>query len=142
MVKFKTRQRGSVKVFVIVGLVLTVLAFGTLYGAKRVAMNDQTPPMNVPETTTTATETSTETGNQAAQNNNTEANTDKSGATEEQTNTQSTTENTTSRSSNTEATTQSAADDLPQTGPTDNAALATVLTATAVVAFVKSRRLL
>lgn len=128
MVKFKTRQRGSVKVFVIVGLVLTVLAFGTLYGAKRVAMNDQTPPMNVPETT----ETPTETGSQVAQNNTAETTADKSGATEEQTNTQSTTE----------TTTQSAADDLPQTGPADNAVLATVLTATAVVAFVKSRRLL
>lgn len=43
------RQGGSVGVFVIVGIILAVIAFGTLYGMRRVAMNDQTPPMAIDE---------------------------------------------------------------------------------------------
>lgn len=41
------RQRGSVTLFIIVGVILTLIALGVLFGVKRLAMNDQTPPMVV-----------------------------------------------------------------------------------------------
>lgn len=41
------RQGGSVGVFIIVGIVLTLIALGALYGARHIAMNDQTPPMAI-----------------------------------------------------------------------------------------------
>lgn len=43
-----TRQGGSVKVFIIVGVILALIALGVLYSTKRYAMNDQTPPLVVP----------------------------------------------------------------------------------------------
>lgn len=45
------RQGGSTAIFVIFGVVLVVLALGSLYGVRRFAMNDQTPPMVVPQET-------------------------------------------------------------------------------------------
>ena len=45
----KTRQSGSTAVFVVCAVVLVLIALGVLYGVRRVAMNDQTPPMTVPE---------------------------------------------------------------------------------------------
>ena len=45
------RQGGSTAVFVVFGIVLTVLALGSIYGVRRLAMNDQTPPLVVPEET-------------------------------------------------------------------------------------------
>ena len=42
------RQSGSVKVFIVVAVVLALVALGVLYGTKRLAMNDQTPPMELP----------------------------------------------------------------------------------------------
>ncbi|OYX42010.1 hypothetical protein B7Y94_04315 [Candidatus Saccharibacteria bacterium 32-49-12] len=41
------RQGGSVKVFVIVGVILAVLALGVVYGLKRFGMYDGTPPLAV-----------------------------------------------------------------------------------------------
>jgi len=43
------RQDGSTKVFVVVGIVLTLIAVGVLYGSKHLAMNGPTPPMSMPE---------------------------------------------------------------------------------------------
>lgn len=45
------RQGGSTAVFVVFGIVLIVLALGSIYGVRRLAMNDQTPPLVVPEET-------------------------------------------------------------------------------------------
>lgn len=49
--KSVVRQGGSVKIFIIAGVVLALIALGVLYGVKRLAMNDQTPPMVVPSET-------------------------------------------------------------------------------------------
>ena len=43
------RQSGSTLVFVICAVVLVLIALGVLCGVRRVAMNDQTPPMMIPE---------------------------------------------------------------------------------------------
>lgn len=45
------RQGGSTAVFVVFGIVLIVLALSSIYGVRRLAMNDQTPPLVVPEET-------------------------------------------------------------------------------------------
>src|SRR5690606_38912888 len=47
--KSTVRQGGSVKVFIIVGVILALVALGVLYGVNRFATNDQTPPLEVPE---------------------------------------------------------------------------------------------
>ncbi len=46
--KSAVRQGGSVKIFIIVGIVLVLVALGVLYGVKQFAMSDQTPPMVIP----------------------------------------------------------------------------------------------
>lgn len=43
------RQGGSVVTFVVVAIVLALLALGALFATKKLAMNDQTPPMVLPE---------------------------------------------------------------------------------------------
>lgn len=47
--KSTVRQGGSVKVFIIAGVILALVALGVLYGVNRFATNDQTPPLEVPE---------------------------------------------------------------------------------------------
>ena len=48
------KQGGSTKVFVIVAVVLALIALGALYGVKRIAMTDGTPPMDLPEASDTS----------------------------------------------------------------------------------------
>ena len=45
----RTRQRGSTSVFIVCAIILVLISLAVLYGVRRIAMNDQTPPMVVPE---------------------------------------------------------------------------------------------
>lgn len=46
--RYVGRQGGSIKIFVIVGIILALIALGVLYGVRHYAMNDKTPLMNLP----------------------------------------------------------------------------------------------
>lgn len=60
------RQGGSTAVFVVFGIVLIVLALSSIYGVRRLAMNDQTAPLVVPEQTEDADNSQSEDKNDEA----------------------------------------------------------------------------
>jgi cytoskeletal protein RodZ len=143
-----TQRSGSVKVFVIVGVILALVSLGVLFGARRLSQNDQTPPMTVPEQTedqqsdgqvvkpSTEDKTaddqqsSSDSGNDAAS---TDATDDEAAASTDTSN---------STDSTTQTTVPAQTDDgLPQTGPAENfAALAAALVAFSAVAYGRSLR--
>lgn len=141
----KTRQSGSTAVFVVCAVVLVLIALGVLCGVRRVAMNDQTPPMTVPESSESGDSQDSGDANNGGETvtrdpNDTSSSSDDSADndTSSQAETPSTTE-TPSSSANSDTTTE--AEKLPTTGPEDTvgAMVALALIATSGVAYVRSR---
>ena len=147
------RQGGSVKVFVIVGVVLTLVALGVLYGLKKVSQNDQTPPLMVPGQSETAptesgTKDSTDTSNKDTKDETEDnaATTDTDQKADGDSSTSSSSEQGGSASSGTAdsatgATGSEADGSLPQTGPTETFAAVTLALITAsAVGYIRSLR--
>lgn len=144
---------GSVKVFVIMGIILSAIALAVLYFAGRQSISGQVPPMFLPES---SEEGSKDSSDQAIDKENTAK--DNSGTTKEDDSTKATEESVAKDSSqsvddsiadkSSTDTTQTADNNsnpsnLPQTGPGDGLmqALAVVALSFSAVAYVRSMRL-
>ena len=157
----KTRQSGSTVVFIICAIVLSLIALGVLYGVRRVAMNDQTPPMALsdnsslsnnktdsdkPKTENTASDNSSESsvGSDSSQDQkaNDSSSNDSYASESAGSSTASNEQSLAATSSGTG--TASSADKLPTTGPEDSlvAMLGLSLMTTAGLAYVRSRSII
>ena len=141
----RKRQSGSTLVFVICAIVLVLVACAVLYGVRRAAVQDQVPPMNIPEGSGSVQEPSDQSSQDSS---------DTRGPTEDDTNGSSAdTDNTTSNgssSSDSLSTGEGTGEDgevdqqhLPTTGPEDTFVSATILAimTAATVAYIRSRTL-
>lgn len=157
------RQNGSAKIFITTGVILVLIALGVLYGSKRLAMNDQTPPMQLSEQ---AEEQPAVEQEKADEQNSEKTDTENADsqpaeqANNDQTQTESDSQTTVSGSAssnnsdtNTDTPTTSqlaysadvgaaaTGDDLPETGPAENmTALALAMVTASGVAYVRSLR--
>lgn len=149
-----TRQRGSVGVFVIVGTILVLIALGVLFGVKRLAMNDQTPPLAVSDSgqsssgdTSSNNKNEGDAGNMPAD----EAKSDDATPEEDNSGAQGSTasdpKSSTEASSGSSATSDSGKktpatnEALPQSGPSENmAAIALAAFTMSSVAYIRSLR--
>lgn len=125
-------QGGSVKVFVIVGVILAILALTALYFVGKNFYSDQVPPMAVPESTVDEGEEAVTDEGEGSSTTDEEASAPSSDEPVTDT-TDSTTEE--SRISSTNSQNDSATDpsgSLPQTGPSDDLATSIALVALTV----------
>lgn len=126
------RQGGSVKVFIVMAIILSLIAFGALYGTRRLAMNDQTPPLAVPESSQNKPDESQKSDGESTEKSTAPAQSDKDSK-KNQTSTNS------GSSSSTSAT---AGQKLPQSGPAGSfSAIAFTAMILSVVAYIRSLRL-
>ena len=138
----RTRQRGSTSVFIVCAIILVLISLAVLYGVRRIAMNDQTPPMVVPGNSETDDATNGTTEEGIVREPNDTASTDESTDND----TPKEVDNSTD-SENSAPTTESSAvpeaTRLPATGPEDTAItmLALALVASSSAAYVRSRKL-
>ena len=143
---FSGRKNGSTLVFVICGVLLVLIALGVLYGAKRVAMNDQTPPMELPTSSESSDKKTDDKNNSSSDTGKTEDKQadkpDSSGSTSSGSSSTSTDSSSNSSTSASESSTS--ASHLPQTGPEDAVVsmLGLALITASAVAFVRSRGLI
>lgn len=145
------KQGGSIKIFVIVAVILALIALGVLYGVKRVAMSDGTPPMDLPETSETDTDGDTN-GSAGSDDRVTDSDTDTDVDTDPSAPSQDDGDSATGGVANEDQSTgqgESAVDDqsseetseLPQTGPAETfAAISLGLVAASAVAYIRSLR--
>ncbi len=148
----RTRQRGSTSVFIVCAIILVLISLAVLYGVRRIAMNDQTPPMVVPENSevddtaggTTEDEAAPESSDIPSADESTDSGTSQESQEDSDTSqgVEAPVEPETSVSVAEPSTTPESAK-LPAAGPEDTAMtmLALVLVASSSVAYIHSRKL-
>ncbi len=159
----KKRQSGSTVVFVICAVVLSLIALGILYGVRRVAMNDQTPPMSLSndsslsssdkaesDKSTADNAATTDSTNSSSSETSDAANKDQASDSSSSSNSNPAPESTDSSTSSSDqslaagAGTSSSSDKLPTTGPADSllAMFGLSLMTTVGLAYIRSRSMI
>lgn len=128
-----SRHNGSVKVFIIFGVVLVAVTFGVLYGAGQFGKSDQVPPLTAPsDSHSTEGETGVKDNDKGSGD-----------ATKDQPNNDGAIATDTPQDQpSTRGGQGSHTEGLPATGPTEDfvAGLALALLATSIVAYIRSPR--
>lgn len=139
-------QGGSVKVFVIVGIILALLALTTLYFVKKNSYSQDVPPMVVPEGIADGTDSEKpeKTENQddsttGGKDDETKPQDTANGSSDAQSGDDAKSDSTDQQSSGSDS--AATADSLPQTGPSDSLAtmIAVIALSVSTAAYVRSR---